>query len=189
MARIGTTKIGFAKVAVAVGADGTETETISDGMISTYPRSFTATSGSSNTSIYAGDREVDVIGDYTGTLKVELERDDLTTRAIVCGGTYNAETKEYVEAQNDERPFVRVASISPVRESGVTRYELTEIWRGRLYPPDNSDKTKEKSISAQYITYNGEYLPNADGKRRSVISFATEALAITAAKTFLGIAT
>ena len=87
------------------------------------------------------------------------------------------------------RPYVRVASISPVRESGVTRYELTEIWRGRLYPPDNSDKTKEKSISAQYITYNGEYLPNADGKRRSVISFATEALAITAAKTFLGITT
>lgn len=189
MASIGTQFVAIAKITEAFAADGTWTETVSGGVISTHVRSFDATHGNNDVTIYAGDRAEGTINDGSGTVKLEMSQDDPAIRALVGGHTLDSITKGVTEAKDDVQPYVRVAVCARAFSDGKANgYELTKLWYAKLNAADKSMKTKEKTVSVQYPSMSGDYYENCDGKSREVVPFATYAEAVTAAKTFAGIA-
>ncbi|MDK2813855.1 MAG: hypothetical protein PWQ08_1110 [Clostridiales bacterium] len=193
MAMKGHNRQGYALITETKAADGTVTETITPGTLTTHVVNFTGARGASPVESYAGDELEDEEQETTGDVKIELSQLSLKDEAAFGGHTYNTETNKMSEKKGDTPPFMRYCAIG-VGRSGETKSAMADFYRLLMYykvkfsPVDDNLKTREKMTTFQNHTASGTCFPNCDGNIREKQDFATFPEALAAAKTFLNIA-
>lgn len=193
MAMKGHNRQGYALLTETKAADGTVTETITPGTLTTHVVNFTGARGASPVELYAGDELEDEEQETTGDVKIELSQLSLKDEAAFGGHTYDAETDKMSEKTSDTVPFFRYCAIG-VGRRGESKgamtdfYRLVSYYKVKFSPVDDNMKTKEKTTAFQNHSASGTCYPNSAGIIRDKQDFATFAAALAAAKTFLNIA-
>lgn len=191
MAMKGHNRQGYALITETKAADGTVTETITPGTLTTHVVNFTGARGASPVESYAGDELEDEEQETTGDVKIELSQLSLKDEAAFGGHTYDAETDKMSEKTGDTPPFMRYCAIGVGRRGEGTManfYRLLMYYKVKFSPVDDNLKTREKTTTFQNHTASGSCYPNSAGIIRDKQDFATFAAALAAAKTFLNIA-
>ena len=185
---------GYAVITENAADDGTITEAVAAGVLTSHVVSFTGSRGNSAVEEWAGDTLEDSEEDTTGDVKLELSQLSLKDEAALGGHTYDSTKDLMTESASDTAPFVRYAAIGLGRR-GATKGAMTNYWRLLMYykvkfgPADDTMQTKEKTSSFKNHSLTATLYPNAQGKMRDKQDFTTFEAALAAAKTFLNIAT
>ena len=185
---------GYCQITETAGADGTVSETLGTGVITSHVVNFTGTRGTSSTDVYAGDTLEDSEDETTGDVKFELSQLPLKDEAAFGGHNYDTAKDLMTEADSDSAPFFRYGAIGLGRR-GATKADMKNFYRLLMYykvkfgPVDDTLQTKEEKPTYKSHSVSGRCYPNAGGKIREKQDFDTFEAAIAAMKTFLNITT
>lgn len=186
MALKGHNRQGYCKITEATNDDGTISETLGTGVITTHVVNFTGSRASDSTQLWAGDSIEEEEDSNEGDVKMTLSQLTLADEAAFGGHNYDAETG-MTEKDTDKRPYFRYAAIGVGVENGVTFYRLAKYHKVKFGPVDDDFATKVKNVAYKTHSVAGKCYYAADGSMRSKADFDTFDKALAAMKTFLNI--
>lgn len=185
MALTGHKKQGYAIITESTASDGTVTETLSGGKLTSHVVSFSANRGTSEQEYYAGDQLEESELDTTGTLSIELSGLSLEDEAALGGHDYTTGTM--TESEEDAPPYVRYGAIGVGRNNGTVFYRVVKVYKAKFTPADENLATKQRTVTFSGHSLSGSFYPNCDGNIRAKSEFTTYESALADLKTFLGI--
>lgn len=188
MAFKGHSRQGYCVITEKTGADGSITETLGAGVITSNPIDFKGALKRSNVDLYAGDdREMSESGAEGGAVDIVLSDLPLKDEAALCGHTLATDGGVQVNA-GDEAPYVRYAAIGVgKRRGGGTFYRVACYYKVQF--GDLSDEYHTKEETPKFITpsLSGNIFKNCLGKIAEKNDYATFDLALAALKKFVNV--
>lgn len=192
MAMKGLKRQGYCLLTIQENADGSTTETLGEGVITSHVVSFTGTFGGDDTDLWAGDTKELSEGATSGSVQFVLSDLSMQDEAAFGGHTYT-ETDGIVEKETDSRPYLRYGALGVgARKNDATGkqetfFRVVEYYKVMMTPVDDSFATKQQSVSWQTHSCSGTCYYNAAGIRRKKQDFATFEAALDELKSFLNI--
>lgn len=189
MAMKGHNRQGYAVITETESTPGTITETLSGGTITQHVVSFKASSKKEAVELYAGDRlDESEDGATSGDVSIDISQLDLKDEAALGGHTFDASNGMTCK-DSDTAPYVRYAAIGVGKKNNVDFFRLVMYYKVKFGDPGDDFETKKKSATFKTHALQGTCTANSAGKTVDKKDFDTFDTALTAMKTFLGIAT
>lgn len=194
MAMKGHKRQGYCPLTITENADGSTTEALGAGVLTSHVVSFTGTFSGDDTDLWAGDTKELSEGATSGSVQFVLSDLPMQDEAAFGGHTYT-EAAGIVEKDTDSRPYLRYGAIGVgARKDDATGkqetfYRVVEYYKVMMTPVDDAFSTKQQSVSWQTHSCSGTCYYNAEGIRRKKQDFDTFEAALAELRTFLNIPT
>ena len=187
MAFKGHNRQGYCQITETAAADGTVTETLGNGVITSHVVKFGGSQKRDSSDLYAGDRmEESEDGAISADVSIDISQLELKDEAALGGHTYTEENGLQIK-DTDSAPFVRYAAIGVGKKQGKDFFRLVMYYRVRFSGASDDFESKNNGVNWKTHALSGTATVNCDGKLADKKDFDTFSAAETAMKTFLNI--
>lgn len=185
MAFKGHNRQGYCVITETEAADGTISEALGNGVLTSHVVSFKGSQKQDSVELYGGDTlEEEDFGAYSGDITIDRTQLSLEDEGALCGHTYTQEAG-LTCTSTDRAPYVRYAAIGVGTKNGKDFFRLVMYYRVRFSNPDDDLETKKSSVAYKTHALTGKATENCEGKTVDKRDFDKFAEALEAMRTFL----